>query len=234
LESKRVLIVGAGGLGVPAATALARSRACEIVLVDPDPVEFSNLARQVIYRDADIGKPKVEVAANRLGRSFAGAKVRGQRCRLDASNASDLISTCDFVVDATDDPAAKFLINDVCVGQGRPFVYGGVLGIVGQAMTVLPGATACLRCLFETPPDASEVASCREAGILGPVAGAIGEVQAAEALAWLGGRPPKLASRMLTYNGADGCIRITSVARRSGCRCGAGAGVRPMHAAGNP
>ena len=90
----------------------------------------------------------------------------------------------------TDSPAAKFLINDTCVAVGRPFVYGGVLGLTGQAMTVIPGRTACLRCLFEEPPDEADAASCREAGVIGPIAGAIGEVQAAEAIAWASGRMP--------------------------------------------
>ena len=120
---------------------------------------------------------------------------------LKVSNADELIARHDFVIDATDDPAAKFLINDVCLALGRPFVYAGVLGMTGQAMTVLPGRTACLRCLFEQPPEPGEIASCREAGIVGPVAAVIGEIEAAEALRWLGGGVPQLAGKILTYDG---------------------------------
>ena len=103
-----------------------------------------------------------------------------------------------------------------------PFVYGGVLGLSGQAMTILPGTTACLRCLFEEPPDEADIASCREAGIIGPVAGAIGEAQAAEALSFVSGRMPALAGMMLTLEGSQsGRIRLTPIAARVGCRCGA-------------
>ena len=193
VASRRILIVGAGGLGVPAAMALrragacAREASCAIVLVDPDPVELSNLCRQVIYREADIGLPKVEAAVRRLACAAAEFAIEAHRCALDTSNAFDLIAACDFVIDATDNPAAKFLINDTCIAAQRPFVYGGVIGMKGQAMTVIPSRTACLRCLFEEPPDEAEIASCREAGIVGPVAGAIGEVQAAQALHGLRG-----------------------------------------------
>jgi molybdopterin/thiamine biosynthesis adenylyltransferase len=215
------MIVGAGGLGVPAAIALARSRSVEIGLVDPDPVELSNLARQVIYRESDLGKPKVEAAAKHLRETFDGLTVETHRSELDSANAVSLISRYDFIIDATDNPTAKFLINDVCIKVGKPFVYGGVLGLTGQAMTVLPGETACIRCLFEEPPDPGEIASCREAGIVGPVAGAIGEIQAADAIAWAGGMEPKLCGRILTYEGAIGRIRVARVEPRRGCRCGA-------------
>ena len=219
----RILIVGAGGLGVPAAMALRRAGSCAITLVDPDPVELSNLCRQVIYREADIGLPKVDAAARRL--AAAEFEIEAHRCALDTSNALDLIAACDFVIDATDNPAAKFLINDTCIAAQRPFAYGGVIGMKGQAMTVIPSRTACLRCLFEEPPDEAEIASCREAGIVGPVAGAIGEVQAAQALQWLRGERPTLAGKILTYDGAATGIgsrtRITPVAPRIGCQCGA-------------
>ena len=102
---------------------------------------------------------------------FPGVKVERHALALDASNAARLVSAHDFVIDATDSPAAKFLINDTCVTTRTPFVYGGVVGMTGQAMTVIPGATACIRCVFETPPDEAEIQSCREAGIVGPVAG---------------------------------------------------------------
>ena len=210
--------------------ALRRAGSCAheasyaIVLVDPDPVELSNLCRQVIYREADLGLPKVEAAAHRLAApEFA---IEADCCALDTSNAFDLIAAADFVIDATDNPAAKFLINDTCIAAQRPFVYGGVIGMKGQAMTVIPSRTACLRCLFEEPPDEAEIASCREAGIVGPVAGAIGEVQAAQALQWLRGEQPTLAGKILAYDGAANGIgsrtRITPVEPRRECRCAAG------------
>jgi molybdopterin/thiamine biosynthesis adenylyltransferase len=191
-------------------------------LVDPDPVELSNLARQVIYGAASIGRLKVEAAAQRLRQKHPGLNVETYPVALEASNAIDLIARYDFVIDATDDPAAKFLINDICIELGRPFVYAGVLGLSGQAMTVMPGRTACLRCLFEEAPDPGEIATCRQAGIIGPVAAVIGEIAGAEGLRWLKGAMPELAGKILTYDGsASGRIRSLSVSARAGCGCGA-------------
>jgi molybdopterin-synthase adenylyltransferase len=234
MTRERVLIVGLGGLGVPAASALARGSRARLTLIDPDPVELSNLARQVIYRTEDIGVPKAEVARRRLQERFGTFAIEARRLELTAGNARALVAAHDFVIDATDNPAAKFLINDACVAERVPFAYGGVLGMTGQAMTVLPGATPCLRCLFETPPDEAEIASCRDAGIIGPVAGAIGEVQAAEAMRVLGGRPAELAGAMLTYDasGAAPRVRITPVDARRGCDChGWRAAEKPARAA---
>src|SRR5262249_14336548 len=149
LGTDAILIVGMGGLGVPAACALARGGARRIGLVDPDPVELSNLARQVIYGTTSLGQLKVEAAAARLPEDYPHLIAETHPVALDAGNATALIASYDFVIDATDDPAAKFLINDTCLALGRSFVYAGVLGMTGQAMTVLPGRTACLRCLFE-------------------------------------------------------------------------------------
>jgi len=221
LRDGAILIVGAGGLGVPTACALARAGVGRLGLVDPDPVELSNLARQVIYRSADIGVPKVDAAAHHLRKLLPRLELRTHHCRLDESNAAALIAEYDFIVDATDNPAAKFLINDRCVGALRPFVYGGVLGLNGQAMTVLPGETACLRCLFEEPPGEAEGLRCHEAGILGPIAGAIGQVEAREVISFLSGRRPQLAGRMLIYDGAAGRVRLAPAPARRGCGCGA-------------
>jgi molybdopterin-synthase adenylyltransferase len=192
-----------------------------IGIVDPGAVELSNLARQVIYRATDIGTLKVEAAARRLAQIDAGIVVEPYRFALEPSSAAGLIGAYDFVIDATDSPAAKFLINDTCVALERPFVYGGVLGLKGQALTVVPAKTACLRCLFEEPPDEAEIASCREAGIVGPIAAVIGELQAAEAIAWLRDQSSRLAGNSLSYDGASGRIRIAPLEPRRGCRCGA-------------
>ena len=222
LGRQSILIVGMGGLGVPAACALTRGGADSLGLVDPDPVELSNLARQVIYGAASIGRLKVEAAAQHLRQKHPKLNVETYPVALEASNAIDLIALYDFVIDATDDPAAKFLINDICIELGRPFVYAGVLGLSGQAMTVIPGRTACLRCLFEEAPDPGEIATCREAGIIGPVAAVIGEIAGAEGLRWLKGAMPELAGKILTYDGsASRRIRSLSVSARAGCGCGA-------------
>jgi molybdopterin/thiamine biosynthesis adenylyltransferase len=126
------------------------------------------------------------------------------------------------VIDATDNPLAKFLINDVCLAARKPFAYAGVIGMTGQAMSVIPGATACLRCVFENAPDESEIATCREAGILGPVAAAIGSIQAAEAMRASRAKDLALAGKILTYDAAANArVRITPVSPRPGCVCGA-------------
>jgi molybdopterin/thiamine biosynthesis adenylyltransferase len=211
-----------GGLGVPALWSLARAGALRMTLVDPDPVELSNLARQVIFRSSDIGVSKVDAAARWLAERFPDIKVERHAVALDASNAARLIGAHDFVIDATDSPVAKFLINDTCVAAGTPFVYGGVVGMTGQAMTVIPGETACIRCVFETPPDEDEIQSCREAGIVGPVAGAIGEMQAGEAMRASRAQKPLLSGKILTYDASGPSrVRITAVSPRPGCGCGA-------------
>ena len=209
-------------MGVPAALAAARGGARRLGLVDSDPVELSNLARQVIYRETDLGRLKVDAAAERLSRLTAGLEIERMPFALEPANARRIIGGFGFIVDATDNPAIKFLINDVCIAAGIPFVYGGVLGMAGQAMSVIPGRTGCLRCLFERPPDESEIASCRDAGIIGPVAGAIGTTQGAEAARWARGEALHLAGRMMVYEGARRARpRIIEVGARARCACGA-------------
>ena len=207
---------------MPAAMAAVRAGVPRLGLIDPDPVELSNLHRQVIYAVLDIGTPKVTAAERRLREAAPSIEIETYRCELNATNARSIIESFDFTIDATDSPLTKFLINDTCVALGRPFAYGGVLGMTGQTMTILPARTACLRCLFEEPPDENEIASCRDAGIIGSIAGAIGEAQAAEATRFLRGGIPALAGIMLTYDakGLDR-IRLTPIAARLGCGCGA-------------
>lgn len=211
-----------GGLGVPASWALARAGARQLTLVDPDPVELSNLARQVFFSPSDIGTAKVEAAARWLVERFPDVDIKRHAIALDASNAARLIDGHNFVIDATDSPAAKFLINDTCVAARTPFVYGGVIGMTGQVMTIVPGETACVRCVFEAPPEGDEIQSCREAGIVGPVAGAIGEMQAEEAMRALRAQTFSLSGKILTYDASGPArVRITSISPRPGCGCGA-------------
>jgi molybdopterin-synthase adenylyltransferase len=220
IASQGILIVGVGGLGVPAAVAAVRAGIPRLGLIDPDPVELSNLHRQVIYGVSDIGMPKVAAAERHLRQIGATSEIETHHCELNRTNARSIIGSFDFTIDATDNPLTKFLINDTCLALRRPFVYGGVLGMTGQMMTVLPGRTACLRCLFEDPPDENDIASCRDAGIIGPIAGAIGEAQAAEAISYLRSGVAALAGIMLTYDAKGaGRIRLTPIAARLGCGC---------------
>ena len=222
---EQILIVGMGGLGVPAACALARGKAGRIGLVDPDPVELSNLPRQVIYGTAE---PRAAQGRSGGGAAHLSDHPDAGRRNLPGrastpTNAAELIARYDFVIDATDDPAAKFLINDTCVALGRPFVYAGVLGMTGQAMTVLPGRTACLRCLFEEPPGAGRDRELPRSGNNRPDRRRrSARSRRPRPCAGLGGGVPELAGKILTYDGAaSGRIRVLEVSARAGCACGA-------------
>lgn len=217
LAAARVLVVGAGGVGSPAALHLAAAGVGSLVIVDPDVVEISNLNRQILYQTADLGRAKADAARERLVERYPRLRVESCGCRLGAGNAVDVVRDVDFIVDATDGVASKFLVNDAAVLAGRPYSHAGVLGFVGQTMTVLPGRTACYRCLFPEPPPADDVPSCREAGILGAVAGLIGAVQAADTIVSLVGRIPALAGRMFTYDGKSRRGRTVRVARNPRC-----------------
>jgi len=200
MRPARVLIVGVGGLGTPVAWILAQAGTCEIGLAEGDTVELSNLNRQILYRDSDIGRPKVDVAAEVLRQRFPAVPVEVHAYRVDAANSADLMQGFDFVVDATDGVRSKYLLNDMAVRTGKPLSHAGILGLSGQLMTVLPGQSACLRCVFPEMPDDDDVPSCSQAGILGAVAGAIAARQAAEVLAYLDGRRPALCDALLTWD----------------------------------
>jgi molybdopterin/thiamine biosynthesis adenylyltransferase len=178
---KTVVLLGAGGLGCPAALALAEERAAvRLIIVDPDRVERSNLARQILYGEADIGSPKAEIAARRTG---SEASVT----RFEASTAGELLRAADVLLDGTDDFATRFLANDEALRRGIPLVHGAALGWMGQLLTVLPGRSACLRCLFEGPPERAP--TCAEAGVLAALCGLVGAAMARAALAVLRGQP---------------------------------------------
>lgn len=183
-DPANVLLVGAGALGCAAARTLASAaddgRRVSLTLVDADRVEASNLQRQVLYGNSDLGRLKVEAAAERLAAEFA-VPVLPRALRVDAANAAELVAAHDIVLDGTDDPATKFLLNRVCVRAGVPLVHGGVVRTGGQWMLVEPGVSACLSCVFpETAPGGAE--GCASLGILAPVAGVIGSMQALAAL----------------------------------------------------
>jgi molybdopterin/thiamine biosynthesis adenylyltransferase len=220
LADASVLIVGTGALGCAAAEALARAGIGRLVLVDPDLVELSNLQRKVLFTDADIGRPKVEVAAERLRAMAADLSVDVATIRLDAANACDLLADCDYAIDGSDDPATKFLTNEAALATGTAWCHGGVVQSGGQWMHVEPGAGACLECVFERSPadDGASPASCAAMGILAPVAGVVGNAQALAAAAWLVGRPA-VAGRLHTYELRGRQRRAIDFPRLTGCRC---------------
>lgn len=217
LARARVLVVGAGALGCPAALALAAAGIGTIALLDPDRVELSNLHRQTLHTTAGIGRAKVESAAVALRAAFPDARIEPHQQRLTADNLDDWFAGVDFVIDATDGAEAKFLINDGAVRRGTPFSHAGVLGFLGQTLTVLPGRSACYRCLFPEPPAAGEEVSCRDAGVVGGIAGVIGSLQAGEAILHLTDRGASLAGRLLTVDALSGRWRHVRVARNPRC-----------------
>jgi molybdopterin/thiamine biosynthesis adenylyltransferase len=179
---KTIVILGVGGLGCPAALALREADVpLRLVLVDPDRVERSNLARQILFSEGDVGEPKAEVAARKLG---AEPRV----LRFDPSTAANLLQGCDVLLDGTDDFATRFLANDEAVRRRIPLVHGAALGWTGQLLTVLPGRSACLRCFFEGPPAPGAMPTCAEAGVLAPLCGVVGAAMAEAALAVLSGK----------------------------------------------
>lgn len=218
LARARILLIGVGGLGSPAALALARAGVGELGLVDPDVVEVSNLHRQPLYDDADVGRAKVDVATERLRAIAPRLRVVSWRERFPAAASREALSRFDVVIDGTDTITAKFAVNDAAVAAGVPLVHAGVLGVRGQLMTVLPGVTACYRCLFEEAPPAGDVPSCEEAGILGPTAALAGALSAAEALRIASGAGALFAGRLLVIDVWGGRHRSVPVGRRPHCR----------------
>jgi len=217
LARSRVLIAGVGALGSPVALQLAAAGVGALVLMDDDLVDSSNLHRQILHRASAIGTPKVVSAHDRLRRLYPEVVVEARRERLRPENAVECFAGVDFVVDATDGVAAKVLLNDSAVRTGRPYSHAGVLGFQGQTMTVLPGRTACFRCVFPEPPPADAVPTCQEAGIIGAVAGVIGSLQAAEAIRYLIGERPVFADRLLTYDALARRWRRVTLARNPRC-----------------
>lgn len=217
LRRARVLIAGAGGLGSPAALYLAAAGVGTIDIVDSDLVEVSNLQRQIAHGTADIGRSKAESAAEAMLAINPEITVRPHRVRLGADNILKLLRGMDFVVDGTDNFPAKFLLNDACVLAGVPLAHGGVVGFTGQAMTILPGRSACFRCVFRQPPPPGAVATCTEAGILGAVAGLLGTIQAAEAVKCITGAGRLLTDVLFSFDALAMDFRKIHLSRQEEC-----------------
>lgn len=216
LASASVAIVGVGGLGSPVALYLAAAGVGRIGLFDDQRVDLSNLNRQVLYAQADIGRAKVAAAAARLSAIDDSIAVEPSELSISASNVAEAFSRHDLVVDGTDSFETKFLLNDAAVLLRKPLIHGAVLQWGGQVLTVLPGGP-CLRCLFRDPPEPEAVQTCEEAGIIGAATGVVGGVQAEEALKLLLGVGTPLAGRIFQHNGLAGETRITAFARDPNC-----------------
>jgi adenylyltransferase/sulfurtransferase len=226
-----VLIIGAGGLGCPAALALAAGGARRIGIVDDDRVDASNLHRQVLFSDADIGEPKVTAFARALARRFPSVDIVTHPVRFEVTNAAELVAAYDVVIDGSDNFATKFLANDAAVLARRPLVHGAAVGTGGQLITVPAGGRPCYRCLFEAPPPAGVGPSCAEAGVLGPVPGVIGSLAGVEASRLLRGQAPAYVGRLLQYDSTGMNLRAVSFNPNPRCAvCAADARIHALAA----
>jgi len=220
LLNGKVLIIGTGGLGAPAAMYLAAAGVGTIGLVDNDVVDLSNLQRQIIHQTKDVGKPKVISGAETINEMNPDVKVVPYQEWVSASNILDIIKDkdYDFIIDGTDNFPAKFLINDACVLSKKPFSHGGIIRFQGQTMTYLPGEGPCYRCVFLNPPPVDAVPTCRQAGVLGVMGGIIGTIQATEALKYLLGIGELLNGYLLTFNALTMEFRKVKLPVNTNCK----------------
>ena len=212
-----VLIIGAGGLGAPAALYLAAAGVGHIGIVDADEVDLSNLQRQVIHATADIGKAKVKSAKESMEAINPDVKVSTYRMFVDSTNVRELIREYDLIIDGTDNFPAKFLINDACVLEKKPFSHAGIIRFQGQLMTYVPGEGPCYRCVFKNPPPKDAVPTCKQAGVIGAMAGTIGTLQAMEAIKYLIGKGDLLTGKLLTYDALK--MEFRKINLKKDCNC---------------
>ncbi|GAB6157901.1 hypothetical protein JCM39194_11010 [Desulfotomaculum varum] len=217
LLQSSALVVGAGGLGSPIAYYLAAAGIGRLGLADADTVDFSNLQRQILHTTLDVGRLKVASARDKLTAVNPDIRVEIYPERISQDNVAALVSRYDMVVDATDNLDSRYLLNRACLETGKPFIYGGVLSLVGQVLTVLPGRGPCFRCIFRQPPAGKAVKSTAEVGILGAVAGIIGSIQATEAVKYLLNQGDLLVGRLLTLDALSMTFLEVAVQRDAAC-----------------
>ncbi len=211
LDSK-VLVIGVGGLGSPAAMYLAAAGIGTIGIADADKIELSNLQRQIIHHTKDLGVSKTDSASEKLSAINPDVSIRTYNLLVKENNACDIINEYDFVLDCTDNFESKFMINEACCSAKKPFSHAGILEFQGQLMTILAGQTACYRCVFDGPPPASKVA-----GVLGVLPGVIGSLQVTEAVKYLLDIGGLLTDTLLTYDALKMEFRKVTVKRNPNC-----------------
>ena len=218
LKAARVLCIGAGGLGSPAALYLAAAGVGTIGIVDFDDVDLSNLQRQILHGTKDIGRSKLESARDRLRDINPEIDIELHECRFSSENASQLVAQCDVVVDGSDNFPTRYLSNDVCVFARKPNVYGSVFRFEGQTTVFAPHLTGpCYRCLFPEPPPPDTVPNCAEAGVLGVLPGIIGMLQAIEAIKLIVGIGEPLIGRLLHFDALKVKFRELNLRRDREC-----------------
>jgi len=221
LKSSSVLLVGAGGLGAPSATYLAAAGVGRIGIVDFDVIEKSNLHRQVLFSEKDIGRSKAEVIKERLLDVNPNASIELHKVRLDSSNAMEIMRGYDIVVDGTDNFPTRYLVNDACVFLGKPNVYASLFRFEGQVAVFYAKEGPCYRCLYSEPPPPGLVPNCAEAGVLGVLPGIVGSIQAAEVIDMILGKGASLVGRLLLIDALDMKFREVRLKKNPGCAvCG--------------
>jgi len=219
IRAASVLVIGAGGLGSPVALYLAAAGIGRLGLVDDDTVSLSNLQRQILFRTADVGRPKVEAGKDALAALNSHVTVDAHPVRLTAANALELIGDYDIVADGSDNFATRFLVNDACYFARKTLVSAAVTEFEGQLATYkghLPGSP-CYRCLFPEPPPPNTVRSCSETGVLGAAAGVMGALQALEVLKEAAGLGNGMAGRVLTFKALSAEFRTARLPKDPGC-----------------
>ena len=216
LMGAKALIIGAGGLGSPAAVYLSLAGVGTVGLVDFDVVELSNLQRQILHHTTDVGRPKLQSARDNLHAYNPDVNVVLHEVRLESDNAMEIIGQYDLVVNGADNFATRYLVNDACYLLNKPLVDGSILIFDGQATVFLPGQ-GCYRCLFPSPPPPGMVPNCAEAGVLGALTGLVGSVQATEALKYFLSIGESLSSRLLLIDALSMNFREVKLKRNPKC-----------------
>jgi molybdopterin/thiamine biosynthesis adenylyltransferase/rhodanese-related sulfurtransferase len=229
IKGTRVLLVGAGGLGSPAALYLAAAGIGHVTLVDFDVVDVTNLQRQVLHGTRDVGRLKVASARDRIRDLNPHVSVEIVSDRLDAGNALGLVSGHDLVLDGTDSFATRYLVSDACVLAGKPNVHASIYRFEGQATVLSTPDAPCYRCLFPSPPAPGEVPSCSEAGVLGVLPGLLGTIQATEALKLAAGIGEPLVGRLLLVDALSMRFRTIQVGRDPRCPACGTRTIRELH-----
>ena len=216
LMESRVLLVGAGGLGSPSAVYLALAGVGTLGIVDFDVVDLSNLQRQILHQNNDVGRPKVLSAREAIHAYNPDVDVRTHETALTSENAFEIISQYDVVVNGADNFPARYLVSDACYLLNKPLVDGSILLFDGQATVYLPGK-GCYRCLFPAPPPPGAVPTCAEAGVLGALTGVVGSIQATETLKLLLGIGDSLSGRLLLIDALPMEFRTVNIRRNPAC-----------------
>ncbi len=217
LKNAKVLCVGAGGLGSPALLYLAAAGVGTLGVIDFDVVEESNLQRQVIHGQSDIGRPKAQSAADRIAEVNPHVRVVLHQVRLDSDNAMEIFAQYDLIVDGTDNFATRYLVNDACVLLGKPYVWGSIYRFDGQASVFWAEHGPCYRCLYPEPPPPGMVPSCAEGGVLGVLCASIGSIQVNEAIKVITGIGEPLAGRLMIYDALEMSYRSVTVRKDPEC-----------------